>query len=218
MIGALAARSVGAAAFAALAISSPAAASTVPQPFVPCPPPVSTAPAQQPPLASPAPEQIVVCVGATPITGKTYLHWVKIAARSSSSGARGHKHSPSAVAQALARRSEVLDFLISGTWVQDEAAALGIHVSEAAVRRRFVHIREEQFKKPGSFRRFMRATGQTVADLLYRVEQQIDSEAIQRRETAGKKGAAAQKALAEFVRAFKGRWQPQTVCESGFEV
>ena len=114
---------------------------------------------------------------------------------------------------------EVMGFLISSDWVIDEAARLGISLSEATVRRRFDHIRDQQFPDRREFRRFLRASGQTIADLLMRVRLNILSSAIQRRVAASAEGAKAkERALSEFIKGFKARWQAQTVCVPAFTV
>jgi hypothetical protein len=134
-------------------------------PAVACPPPstssvgapLSTAPSIV--SLNPAPEQVVACVGARSITGATFSHWADVVRRS------GGKHLPSAAEV----KNEVMGFLVSSDWVLGEAADLNIDVSEAKVRHTFNRIRDEQFPKRREFKVFLRKSGQTVADLLFRV-------------------------------------------------
>jgi hypothetical protein len=172
------------------------------------PPPAASAPAAV--AAEPAPEQALVCVGPALIDGAAYLHWLGIAKRSTD----GHRQ-----ASATELRTEVLGFLISSDWVKGEAADLGIGVSSAEVNKTYDRVRDEQFPKRGEFETFMRSSGQTVADLLWRVELNLLSARIQKHVTAGKHSASAKKhALMQFVKGFKAKWQAQTYCASGYDV
>ncbi len=178
-----------------------------------CPPP-STSSASAPSSATPsttslnpAPEQIVACVGAQPITGATFSHWAVVARRS------GGKHPPTATEVT----NEVMGFLISSDWVLDEAADLNIHVSEGVVRRSFDRIRAAQFPKMKGFKTFLKQSGETVADLLFRVRLNLTSTRIQKRVTAGRRGARNQlNATKRFVHEFKLKWTAQTYCEPGY--
>ena len=107
----------------------------------------------------------------------------------------------------------------SSALVETTPSASPERSSRSTVRRRFDHIRTQQFPHRREFRKFLRASGQTVADLLLRVRLNILSTAIQKRAAASAKGAKARgRALSEFVKAFKARWQAQTVCVPAFAV
>ncbi len=195
----------------------------------PCPPP-PPAPAAAPPggvLPAPAlvpaipapPEVVLACAGQYPITGATFNHWAKVA-RVSSGPEKSGKHRAKAPRLPVGTTiKEVMGFLISSDWVIGEAAQLGINLSEASVKRHFDHIRAEQFPHRREFRKFLRNSGQTIADLLLRVRLNILSQAIQKQVVATANGAnAKQRALSEFVNSFKARWQSQTVCVKAFTV
>jgi hypothetical protein len=98
---------------------------------------------------------------------------------------------------------EVMGFLISSDWVLGEAQDLNIYVSAAEVRRRFDHSRREQFPKRGEFKAFLRSSGQTVADLLFRVRLSILSTRIQRQVIASE---------------FANKWRAQTYCSPPYAV
>jgi hypothetical protein len=171
---------------------------------------VPPAPASPAGPAQPAPEQTLVCVGSEAITGATYLHWLAIAAESQpSAGPRA----PSAAEL----RKQVLAFLIPADWVKGEAHRLRIHVSATEVGRRFYSIRRQQFPKHAEFELFLRQSGETVADLLFRTELNLVSGRIQRHILAGHRGARSQeRALSRFVKAFRLRWRAQTYCASSY--
>jgi hypothetical protein len=200
-----------------LAPVSPGAAEVVPAPSA-CPPaqsaPASPAPPSSSPAGSalPAPEQIIVCVGSQAITAATYAHWLMIAEKSSGPPVKGH---PPPTAAEL--RKEVLGFLISSDWVTGEAHRLRIRVSAAEARGRFYAIRRQQFPKHAEFERFLRESGQTVADLMFRVELNLLSSRIQRHILADHHTARSQqRALSRFLRTFKSTWRRQTYCVSPY--
>jgi hypothetical protein len=164
--------------------------------------------------AEPSPEQILACVGSESITGASFSHWVTIALRSEGRPAKG-QHPPIAAAT----RTEVVSFLISSDWVIGEAGDLHIGVSAAQVRREFDHVEGQQFPKRREFKAFMRSSGQTVADLLFRVRLNMLSERIQRHVAAVAHGPRARRrALSRFVEAFKAKWTAQTYCAPEYAV
>jgi hypothetical protein len=114
---------------------------------------------------------------------------------------------------------EVMGFLVSSDWVLGEAADLNIDVSEAKVRHTFDRIRGEQFPKQKEFKIFLRKSGETVADLLFRVRLNLTSERIEKRVVAGHRGARSQlRATERFVHEFKLKWTAQTSCEPGYAI
>jgi hypothetical protein len=177
----------------------------------PCPPASVRAPtpgaAVEPATTPPQPEALLACVGATPITGALYAHWFSVAGKAGSA------------AQPEQVREEVMSFLVSSYWVIGEAAASGVHVSAALVRRTFDRIRAQQFPHRGEFAHFLHSSGQTLADLLFRVQLNLLSQRLQSRIVAGLHSARArQRALRRFVVAFKERWRPQTSCQPSYAV
>ena len=181
-----------------------------------CPPSSPTVPASTPPATSPAgsgqpsPERIVACVGPQSITDASFEHWANIARKG---------EDPKRPPKAREVLKEVMGFLISSYWVIGEAAALNVHVSAGEVRRTFDRIRAQQFPKHGEFQTFLRQSGETVADLLWRVELNLLSERIQRHVLAGHRSARSQQsALRRFIYEFKRRWQAQTYCTPEYAV
>jgi hypothetical protein len=184
-------------------------------PVTTCPPPLSeSAPPTTSPLTnplSPSPEQIVACVGSKSITGATFSHWAVVAREPEGSS----KHHPSTGEVT----NQVMGFLLSSDWVLGEATDLNIHVSEGEVRHMFDHIRNQQFPKKKEFKTFLKQSGQTVADLLFRVRLNLTSMRIQKHVLAGHRGAhSQQRALERFVHDFKLKWEPQTYCDPAYAV
>jgi SurA N-terminal domain len=205
----------GAAVFCSLAmVAVPAGAQA---PTGGCPPP-STSPvgaAPGPPSSSsplsPAPEQIVACVGSQSITGATFSHWAVVAQKSE--GSSKHGLSASEVMR------QAMSFLISSDWVLGEATDLNIHVTDGEVLHTFNRTRTQQFPKRKEFKAFLRQSGETVADLLFRVRLNLTSTRIQKHVLAGYHGAhSQQRALKRFVHDFKLKWEAQTYCDPGYAV
>jgi hypothetical protein len=196
--------------------SSAAEVSSSTCPAAGAPPSAVTTPGETSPAATvaPTPEDVLVCVGAEAITGATFTHWLAIAEKSERPAT---KESQGATATAL--QSEVLGFLISSEWVKGEAAARGIGVSPAKVRNTFDRIRHQQFHKRREFEKFLTKSGQTVVDLMFRVELNLLSQRIQKSITAGhRSGSSQRRALSRFVKAFKLKWQAQTYCATEYVV
>jgi hypothetical protein len=161
---------------------------------------------------NPASEQIVACVGTQSITGATFSHWAYVARRF---GGSPSKHPPSAAEVT----NKVMVFLISSDWVLGEAADLNVHLSEGEVRHTFDRIRAEQFPKRKGFHAFLKQSGETVANLLFRVRLNLTSVRIQKRVIAGYRGARNRlSATKRFVHEFKLKWTAQTYCEPGYAI
>jgi hypothetical protein len=208
---------------AASLIAIPAAA---PRPES-CPPPTVTPATTVTPSTSatpsspqPSPSQIVACVGSQSITRALFLHWLGVAKKAEEPVAteRARGRVPKSRAHLHALLGEVLGFLISSDWVIGEAQNLNVQLSDLEVRRKFDHIRHQQFHKRGEFSAFLRSSGQTTADLLFRVRVNLLTMRIQERIVAGHNGASAEEALTRFVREFKSRWRAQTSCSPAYAV
>lgn len=155
-----------------------------------------------------------MCVGVTSLTDATYTHWLTVAKKSA-----GPMRKRPTAHEEDEWHNEVLGFLISSYWVDGEAHALGIGVSAATVKKTFDHLRNQQFPKAREFRAFLRSSGQTVADLLFRVELNLLSTMLQKRAVRGHHGAAARaRALAQFVKRFQAKWEAQTYCTPQYDV
>jgi hypothetical protein len=112
-----------------------------------------------------------------------------------------------------------MGFLISSDWVIGEAQTLNVRVSDAEVQRAFDRIRRQQFPRHREFKAFLKSSGQTVTDLLFRVRVNLLTTRIQQQVIAGQQGAAAREsALARFVKEFRTKWRAQTYCAAAYAV
>ena len=65
--------------------------------------------------------------------------------------------------------SQVMDFLIKAYWYQADAYKLGIRVTDAQVNKAFAQAKKGQFTSANQYKAFLTETGQTNADILFRV-------------------------------------------------
>lgn len=151
----------------------------------------------------PAPEALIACVGATPLTGATFAHWFVVAEHSASRPERAHL---------AALLQEVMGFLISSDWVIGEAQELHIVLTAAEVRHNYDRIRSQQFPHQREFKKFLKSSGQTVADLLFRVRLNMLSSRMQ--EHVIKHHGS----LGRFVSGFRKRWTALTYCKKAYAV
>ena len=63
--------------------------------------------------------------------------------------------------------------LIGWDWTIAEGERLGIDPSSAEVRRRFKEVNSRLYPQPGEFARYLKTTGQTLADMLLRAKVQL---------------------------------------------
>ena len=115
---------------------------------------VAPATAQEPPV----PDAAVARVGDERIGKGEFRHWMRIAVR-------GDEQAPR---EAL--RESTMLFLLHRAWTRQEAAAQGIVVKPAQVRRAFERQRREAFPNERAYRRFLRRSGMAKRDLLQRIE------------------------------------------------
>jgi hypothetical protein len=66
-------------------------------------------------------------------------------------------------------RGQVMEFLIQGQWIAQEAAAQGIEVSDQRVDQAFERQKRAAFPTQGGYQRFLRETGASEADIKHRI-------------------------------------------------
>ena len=64
---------------------------------------------------------------------------------------------------------QVMDFLIKADWYQADAHKLGINVTPAQVHKAFEKTKKASFKSDSQYKTLLTQTGQTNADIMYRV-------------------------------------------------
>ena len=80
--------------------------------------------------------------------------------------------------------SQVMDFLIKAYWYQADAHKLGIKITDKQVQAALATAKKGQFSTAAQFQTFLTSTGQTLADVTYRVRvQQIYTKLLARHPT-----------------------------------
>jgi foldase protein PrsA len=162
------------------------------------------------------PGNAVAEVDGTTIQKTSFDHWLGVAAKSSGQAnaavpdppnfaacvaakqkaapkpAKGQK-APSAASlkstcskEYDALRNQVVDLLVNLEWIQGEAEAMGIKVSDADVKKSFDQQRKQSFPKDADYRKFLKQSGQTEADILTRVKADQLATKIRERVIKGK--------------------------------
>ncbi len=145
----------------------------------------------------------VATVAGEPIAQQEFDHWLSVAAKS-----RGN---PDAVAPAPGTRGyrelrdQVMQLLISFRWIEGEAAALQLTVTDAEVARSFDEQKRMSFPKQSDYRKFLKTSGQTEADVMRRVRLDLLSNRIRDRVVAGAAPVTDQ-AIADFYATHKKRF------------
>jgi hypothetical protein len=143
----------------------------------------------------------VASVAGKPIAKSSYEHWRSVEQALGEQGRAGER---------------ALGFLITAAWLQDEASARGVSVSQAEVKRRLVDLERESFAKPGAFQAFLARSHESEADLLGRVRVELLQSRIAAEVTAGKSPSHRTTVLASFQQAYQRRWRARTTCVAAY--
>jgi len=83
-------------------------------------------------------------------------------------------------------RDQVVQLLISFKWIQGEADAQGIKVSDADVKKAFDQQRKQSFPKDADYQKFLKTSGQSQDDIMQRVRLDLLSNKIRDKVIKGK--------------------------------
>jgi len=95
-------------------------------------------------------------------------------------------------------KQQVMQFLISSQWIQGEAAAQKVSVSDADVEKQFETTKKQSFPKEADFQKFLKTSGMTLSDIKYRVKLDALSNALRKKITAGKDKVSSQQISAYY--------------------
>jgi foldase protein PrsA len=106
-------------------------------------------------------------------------------------------------------RNQVLQLLISFQWIQGEAEKLDVKVTDAEVKKSFAEQKKQSFPKEDDYKKFIKTSGQTEADILQRVKLDLLSNKIRDKVVKGK-DKVSDKAIQDFYNKNKARFaQPE---------
>jgi len=106
-------------------------------------------------------------------------------------------------------RDQVMQFLISAEWIQGEAKDQGVSVTDKQVQQQFQQTKKQSFPKESDFQKFLKDSGMTQDDILFRVR--LDALSTKLREKVTKKSKAVTTAdIAAYYNKNKSRFaQPE---------
>ncbi len=106
-------------------------------------------------------------------------------------------------------RNQVLQLLISFQWIQGEADAMGIKVTDAEVKKAFEEQKKQSFPKEEDYKKFIQQSGQSNEDIIQRVKLDLISNKIRDKVVKGK-DKVSDKAISDFYNKNKARFaQPE---------
>ena len=109
-----------------------------------------------------------------------------------------------------ALRQQVMQFLISAEWIQQEADARGIKTSDKEVQKEFQDQKKQSFPKDKDYQEFLKSSGQTEDDLLFRVKLDVLSNQVREKVTQGK-DKVSDKEITDYYNKNKSRFAtPET--------
>jgi foldase protein PrsA len=82
-------------------------------------------------------------------------------------------------------RDQVMQLLIQNEWVTGEAEAKDIKVSDAEVKKKFEEQKKQSFPKEKDYQEFLKTSGFTEEDVLFRVRLETLSEKVREKATKG---------------------------------
>jgi foldase protein PrsA len=85
-----------------------------------------------------------------------------------------------------ALRDQVMQLLVSFKWIEGEAKAMGVKLSDAEVRKNFEKQRKQQFPKDADYKKFLKDSGQSEQDIIQRVRLELLSNKIRDKIVKGK--------------------------------
>jgi foldase protein PrsA len=106
-------------------------------------------------------------------------------------------------------RNQVLQQLLSVEWIQGEADAMEIKVTDAEVKKSFDEQKKQSFPKDADYQKYLKDSGLTQEDILERIELELLSNKIRDKVVKGK-GQVSEKQIADFYEKNKARFaQPE---------
>lgn len=115
-------------------------------------------------------------------------------------------------------RRQVMQFLVQAQWIEQEAAAVGVVVSERRVQQIFESQKRAAFPNERGYRRFLRESGASEADILYRVRLDTLQNRLTKHVTRNVSPAREQITLGLFIERFHKRYRAITWCAPGYVI
>src|SRR4029077_1294920 len=120
-----------------------------------------------------------------------------------------------------------LNVLIGWDWTIGAGLALGMKVSDTEVRHRLDEVSKNSYPKRAEFTNYLKLTGQTITDMLFRSRVQLfegkllqERTAMEKRLPSGLTAQQRQSAVAKFMKGIPPgkEWAAKTSCRKGYVV
>jgi foldase protein PrsA len=119
------------------------------------------------------------------ISKQEFNHWYSVVASQPQPGQKKPQAPPSPDSkQGKALKQQVMQFLISADWIIGEAKDRGITATDDEVKRQFSQTKKQSFPNEKAYQKFLKTSGQTVEDLLFRVKLDVLSNKIREQLTS----------------------------------
>jgi foldase protein PrsA len=106
-------------------------------------------------------------------------------------------------------RNQVVQLLLGNRWIEGEAEAQGVKVTDAEVKKSFDTQKKQSFPKDADYKKFLQTSGQTEPQLLKRIKVELLSNKIRDKVVKGK-DTVSDAAIADFYNKNKARFaQPE---------
>jgi foldase protein PrsA len=111
--------------------------------------------------------------------------------------------------QYQALKQQVMQFLVSAEWIQQEANKDNVKVSDKQIQKQFQDQKKQSFQKESDYQTFLKNSGMTESDLLFRVRLDIISNDVRNKVIKGKDNVT-QAQIASYFNKNKQRFaQPE---------
>jgi foldase protein PrsA len=139
-----------------------------------------------------------------------------IAAKQSQPAPQGAQKPPVAQLKAQCQQQyeglkmQTMQFLISAEWLQQEAKARNVKVTDAQVAKTFQDQKKQAFPKDADYQKFLARSGRTEQDLMFQVKLSVLTNALQAKVVEGK-GNVSQSQITDYYNKNKQRFaQPES--------
>ena len=132
----------------------------------------------------------VATVKGKPISKAEFDHWLTVVAKSQQQQTPGaKKNKPVKLPKPGSPQykqlgSQAMQFLVSAQWIIGEAADRGLQASPQEVKRSFEQTRDQSFPSKKAYQRFLKSSGQTQADIDFRVKSDVLATKVRQQVTA----------------------------------
>lgn len=141
-----------------------------------------------------------------------YRHWLPIFQKQ-------YDQKSEEVGEPYGLRWQLVAFLIRNVWLAAELDRLGLTDVTADEVRAAVEQRKESFDSDAEYEAYMRASGQTEADLAWRTRMALRAERIEAHVTREADDASeAERMRIRHAKRFIKRWHARTWCRRGYRV